>query len=408
MNPKEEALKVLKEADEIANIGVYDYLKEPERVVEVYFPARTREGIKYFKGYRVQYNTALGPAKGGIRFSPLVTKEEVEALALWMTIKNALVNVPFGGGKGGVLVNPKEMEEWELENVARGFIRAIAEFIGEDKDIPAPDVYTNEKVMAWMLDEYEKIVRRKAFGVITGKPVILQGNPVRHIATSLGGFYVLLEALKYKPVERKTVAIQGFGNAGQGIAKLLEANGFRVVAVSDSKGGIYCENKIDVEKLIEVKKKTGSVINYKDGNCKQITNEELLELDVDILIPAAIEGVITAKNANNIKAKIILELANGPTTREADKILYEKGVLVLPDVLANAGGVTVSYFEWVGNRIGEQLDEETTKRKLREKMTKAFEEVYAISSRYNVNMRVAAYIAALQRVKEAMRYRGQI
>ena len=408
MNPKEEALKVLKEADEIANIGVYDYLKEPERVVEVYFPARTREGVKYFKGYRVQYNTALGPAKGGIRFSPLVTKEEVEALALWMTIKNALVNVPFGGGKGGVLVNPKEMEEWELENVARGFIRAIAEFIGEDKDIPAPDVYTNEKVMAWMLDEYEKIVRRKAFGVITGKPVILQGNPVRHIATSLGGFYILLEALKYKPVERKTVAIQGFGNAGQGIAKLLEANGFRVVAVSDSKGGIYCENKIDVEKLIEVKKKTGSVINYKDGNCKQITNEELLELDVDILIPAAIEGVITAKNANNIKAKIILELANGPTTREADKILYEKGVLVLPDVLANAGGVTVSYFEWVGNRIGEQLDEETTKRKLREKMTKAFEEVYAISSRYNVNMRVAAYIAALQRVKEAMRYRGQI
>ncbi len=407
MNPKEEALKVLKEADEIGKVGIYEYLKEPERVVEVYFPARTKEGIKWFKGYRVQYNTARGPAKGGIRFSPLVTREEVEALALWMAIKNAVVDVPFGGGKGGVVVNPKEMEEWEIENVARGFIRAIAEFLGEDKDIPAPDVYTNEKVMAWMMDEYEKIVRRKAFGVITGKPLALQGNPVRKIATSLGGYYVLLEALKIKPVERKTVAIQGFGNAGQNIAKLLKDE-FKIVAVSDSKGGIYCPEGIDVEELIKIKKETGSVINYNKGNCKKITNEELLTLDVDILIPAAIEGVITEKNANDIKAKIILELANGPTTYEADKILYEKGVLVIPDVLANAGGVTVSYFEWVGNRIGEPLDEETTKRKLEEKMRKAFREVYETAKENNTYLRIGAYILALRRIKEAMQLRGWI
>lgn len=321
-----------------------------------------------------------------------------------MVIKNALLGLPFGGGKGGVVVNPKEYEEWELENIARGFVRSIAEFIGEDKDIPAPDVYTNERIMAYMMDEYEKIVRHKAFGVITGKPIILGGNPVRNIATSLGGYYVLNEAVKLKKVEN-TVAIQGFGNAGQGIAKLLDGQ-YKIVAVSDSKGGIYCKDGIDIEKLIEVKKKTGSVINYE--GCEKITNEQLLELDVGILIPAAIEGVITKQNADKIKAKIILELANGPTTREADKILYEKGVLVLPDVLANAGGVTVSYIEWVGNKRGMPFNEKETKELLKEKMVHAFLDVLEVSNKYNIDMRLASYIIALERVKQAMRYRGLI
>ncbi len=398
----EQALKTLRRVAEKAGTEqwIVDMLSRPKRVVKVSFPVKMDDGsVRVFTGYRVLYNDARGPGKGGIRFHPNVNEDEVTALAFWMTIKNAVVDLPYGGAKGGVTVNPKELSKTELERLSRAYIRAIAPFIGVDKDIPAPDVYTDAKVMAWMLDEFEAVVGRHEPGVITGKPLALGGSAGRAMATSWGGFYVLEEARKEWSVG-KTVAIQGAGNVGGGLARILHGEGYRVVAISDSKGGVYDPDGLDIPAVLEAKRERGSVTAYEEA--QRISNEDLLKLDVDVLVPAAIEGVITERNAADVKARIVLELANGPTTPEADEILRERGIVVVPDVLANAGGVTVSYFEWVQNRIGEYWDEETVLRKLRERMVRAFKDVL---ERADGDLRMGAYVLALERIAEAARAR---
>ncbi len=410
-NPYEIFLRQLEEGAKVLKLDDYvvEVLKEPERVIEVSIPVRMDDGtVKVFKGWRSNHNTALGPAKGGIRYHWEVTKEEVMALSAWMSIKNAVMDLPYGGGKGGIRVNPKELSEGELERLSRGFIDRIYKYIGPDQDIPAPDVYTNPKIMAWMMDEYEKLVGIKAPGVITGKPLIVGGSRGRETATARGGFFVLREALKVKgeSFEGKTAAIQGFGNAGSYAAHYLHEAGVKVVAVSESKGGIYKADGLPIPEVIKHKKETGSVINF--PGTESISNEDLLELDVDILVPAALEDVINEKNASNVKAKYILELANGPVTPEADEVLFKKGAFILPDVLANAGGVTVSYFEWVQNRYGYYWDEEEVDEKLDKKMTKAFKEFYEAMEEYKVDPRKAVYVVALRRIVEAMKARAII
>lgn len=381
-----------------------ELLLRPKRIVKVTFPVKMDNGeIKFFEGIRILFNDARGPGKGGIRFAETVNEDEVKSLAFWMTIKNAVVNLPYGGAKGGVKVNPKNLSENELERISRGFIRAIADFIGEDVDIPAPDVGTNPKIMAWMLDEYESIKRKHEPGVITAKPISLGGSFVREISTSLGGFFIMEEAAKNFKMEVKTVAIQGMGNVGGNLAKILYENGYKVVAVSDSRGGIYDENGLNIDEVIQVKKEKGSVVYYEKS--KKITNEELLELDVDVLVPAAIENVITKENADKIKAKMIVELANGPTTYEAEKILEKKGVIIVPDVLANAGGVVVSYLEWVQNKQGYYWEKEEVENKLKKIMISSFKEVLETSKKYNCNLRDAAYILAVKRILEAEKAR---
>jgi len=410
LNPFKIAQEQLDRAAKIMKLdpAVHQILREPMRVLEVTIPVKMDDGsVKVFKGFRVQYNDARGPTKGGIRFHPQETLDTVKALAAWMTWKTSVVDLPYGGAKGGVICNPKEMSEGELERLSRGYIRAIGRFIGPERDIPAPDVYTNPQIMAWMMDEYSKIVGYNAPGVITGKPIEIGGSLGRGDATAKGGMYVLREAAKKIKLDLKkaTVAIQGYGNAGQFAHKLVtEMFGSKVVAVSDSKGGIYSENGLDYEKVLAHKEKTGSVINF--PGAKNITNEELLELNVDVLIPAALENQITGKNANNIKAKIVLELANGPTTPEADEILYKKGILDIPDFLANAGGVTVSYFEWVQNINGYYWTAEEVYQKLDQKMTKAFWDVMETMEKYKVDPRTAAYIVAVDRVAKAVKIRG--
>ncbi len=402
----EQGIKRLEHVAE--KIGLEDWileaLKRPKRVVKVSFPVKMDDGtIRTFTGYRVLYNDARGPGKGGIRYHPNVNEDEVTALAFWMTIKNAVVDLPYGGAKGGVTVNPKELSPTELERLSRAYIRAIADVIGDERDIPAPDVYTNPKVMAWMVDEYETITRKHENGVITGKPLSIGGSKGRFMATSWGGFFVLEEALKTYGIDGKTVAIQGIGNVGGGLAKILHEKGYKVVAISDSKGGIYNPDGLDIPAVLEHKKKTGRVSGFPGAN--DITNDELLELDVDILVPAAIENVITMENADKIKAKLILELANGPTTAEADEILRKKGIVVVPDVLANAGGVTVSYFEWVQNRMGYYWSEEEVLQRLEEKMKAAFRDVHEKATALNGDLRTGAYAVAVERVAEAMRDR---
>ncbi len=411
MNPYEIFLNQLEKGASVLELPehVVDVLREPERVIEVSIPVRMDDGtVKVFRGWRSEHNTALGPAKGGIRYHWEVTKEEVMALSAWMSMKNALLDLPYGGGKGGVKVNPKQLSEGELERLSRGFMDKIYKYIGPDQDVPAPDVYTNPKIMAWMMDEYEKLAGRKAPGVITGKPLILGGSRGREYATAIGGFFVLREALKLNSTnfEGKTVAIQGFGNAGSFIGKFLYENSAKVVAVSDSKGGIYNPGGLPIPEVIKCKKKTGSVVDF--PGAERITNEELLTLDVDILVPAALEGVITEKNADQVKAKYIVELANGPVTPKADEILYNKGTFILPDILANAGGVTVSYFEWVQNRMGYYWDEEEVVEKLDKKMSKAFREMCEAMESYEVNSREASYTVALRRIVEAMEARGVV
>ncbi len=410
LNPFKIAQEQLDRAAKIMKLdpAVHQILREPMRILEVTIPVKMDDGsVKVFKGFRVQYNDARGPTKGGIRFHPQETLDTVKALAAWMTWKTSVVDLPYGGAKGGVICNPKEMSEGELERLSRGYIRAIGRFIGPERDIPAPDVYTNPQIMAWMMDEYSKIVGYNAPGVITGKPIEVGGSLGRGDATAKGGMYVLREAAKKIKLDLKkaTVAIQGYGNAGQFAHKLVtEMFGSKVVAVSDSKGGIYSENGLDYNKVLEHKEKTGSVINF--PGAKNITNAELLELNVDVLIPAALENQITGKNANNIKAKIVLELANGPTTPEADEILYKKGILDIPDFLANAGGVTVSYFEWVQNINGYYWTAEEVYQKLDQKMTKAFWDVMETMEKYKVDPRTAAYIVAVDRVAKAVKIRG--
>lgn len=411
LNPFEIVQKQIKTACDKLGLeeSVYEILKEPERVLTVSIPVRMDDGsIKTFIGYRSQHNTVLGPAKGGVRFHPDVTMDEVKALSAWMTFKCAVVGIPYGGGKGGVRCNPKELSKSELERLSRGYFRAISPIIGPEKDIPAPDVYTNAQVMAWFMDEFSQLKGYNTPGVVTGKPIVLGGSLGRSEATARGVTFTIREAAKKIGLDltKATVAIQGFGNAGSVAARLLHELGCKIVAVNDSQGGAYNPDGLDPEAVNEYKKKNKTVKGFPGS--KDISGAELLELDVDILVPAALENVITSSNAANIKAKIVGEAANGPTTPEADEILYKKGILVIPDILCNAGGVTVSYFEWVQNLMNFYWTEEEVNSRLEQIMVKAFNEVFDIHKKYSVNMREAAYMLAVKRIAEALKLRGWI
>ena len=411
-NPFEMAQKQLDECAAILMLDkdVHEVLRHPMRELHVSIPVRMDDGsTRVFQGFRVQYNNALGPTKGGIRFHPAETIDTVRALAAWMTWKCSLLGLPLGGGKGGVICNPKSLSETELERLSRAYINQVWQFIGPDKDVPAPDVYTTPQIMAWMMDEYSKLAGRNSFGCITGKPVCIGGSCGREDATARGGMYTIREAAQGLGINLKnaTVAIQGYGNAGCNAAFLCkELFGANVVAVSDSKGGAYDKNGLNLESVCDYKTATRSVVD--SPHTTVITNEELLELDVDILIAAALENVITEENAGNIEARILAELANGPTTPEADKILHEKGVHVIPDFLCNAGGVTVSYFEMVQNISMYCWRIEEVYERLDEKMTAAYRSVLDASRGYGINMRQAAYVVAVDRVVEAMRMRGWV
>ncbi|MBI3032299.1 Glu/Leu/Phe/Val dehydrogenase [Candidatus Woesearchaeota archaeon] len=384
-------------------------IKLPRRVINVNFPVRMDNGnVKVFSGYRVQYSDARGPAKGGIRFHPEVDLEEVKMLAFLMCLKCAVADIPYGGAKGGVVVDPKTLSQRELERLSRGYIREIAPFIGPYVDIPAPDVNTNEQIMAWMLDEYESITNQKVPGVITGKPLALGGSKGRSYATSQGGAFVLREFVKLKKLDHKklTVAVQGFGNAGYHMARILSEWGYTIVAVSDSKSGIYDKKGLAISKVYDHKQKSGSLKNFKDAT--EITNEKLLALPVDILVPAALGDAITKKNVDSVKAKYILELANGPVSAEADAVLFKKGVIVIPDILANAGGVIVSYFEWVQNLQGYYWEEDEVIKKLEQKITKAFKDIPQVATENNVSLRHAAYYLALKRIADSEKVLGNV
>ena len=387
--------------------GMREILRNPKRQLVVSIPTKMDDGsIHVFEGYRVQHNVTRGPAKGGIRYHPDVTLDEVKALAAWMAWKTAVVNIPFGGGKGGVCCDPKKMSMHEKERMTRRFTAEILPIIGPDRDIPAPDVYTDSQVMAWMMDTYSMTVGYPTLGVVTGKPIPLGGSEGRNEATARGCMYVIEEACKIKrfPLKGAKVVIQGFGNAGAIAARLLSGTGAKIVAVSDSRGGVTNPKGIDIKKAIAHKEKKGRLANL-PGTSK-ISNEELLELKCDILIPAALENVITGENAANIKAKIIAEAANGPVTPVADEILARKGVFVLPDILANAGGVTVSYFEWVQDLQNFFWEEDEINKKLEKIIKHAFHEVHDISKKHKVQMRTAAFMLAVGRVAEATQVRG--
>ncbi len=385
-----------------------EILKRPMRVLSVSFPVRMDDGsVQVFEGYRSQHNDAMGPGKGGIRFHPQVTMDEVKALSMWMTIKCQVVGLPYGGAKGGVVCDPRTLSAGELERVSRGFIEAIAQIIGPDKDIPAPDVYTNAKIMGWMMDAYSKLQGSFAPASITGKPLSLGGSRGRDEATARGCVLTVLEAMKKRgqSVQEITAAIQGFGNAGRTAAKLLSGVGVRVVAVSDSTGALYNPNGLDVDALANLKDH-GSFRNY--GYAEHMSNQSLLELPVDVLIPAALENVITAENAGRIQASIIAEAANGPITPDADTILFESGIQVIPDVLANAGGVTVSYFEWIQNLTHSYWTKEQVDAKLADILVPSYHEVNKIAQEHRTTMRMGAYMMALSRVAEAMKARGWV
>ncbi len=412
LNPFTIAQRQFDEAAEILGLdeATREFLRWPMREFHFQIPVRMDDGsVRIFRGFRVQYNDARGPAKGGIRFHPNETIDTVRALAAWMTWKTAVMDLPLGGGKGGVICNPKELSERELERLSRGYIRRVARFIGANIDVPAPDVYTNPQIMAWMMDEYDTIMGRQEPGVITGKPVELGGSKGRIDATARGGIYTVREAAKVLGLDLKgqPAAIQGYGNAGSFAHKLaVELLGMKVVAVSDSKGGIYDPDGLDYEQVLEHKHRTGSVVGFPDTT--PITNEELLELPVLVLFPSALENVITEENAGRIKAKIIAELANGPTTPEADRILHERGIFVIPDFLCNAGGVTVSYFEQVQDAMNYYWSAEEVYRRLDEKMTKAFHDVYERAKETGLHNRLAAYLVAVERVAKAAKLRGWV
>ena len=401
----DEAAKILK-----LDAATHEMLRWPLRELHVTLPVRMDDGsTKVFHGFRVQYNDARGPTKGGIRFHFDETIDTVRALAAWMTWKCAVVDIPLGGAKGGVICDPREMSPGELERLSRAYIRQVGRIIGLEKDVPAPDVYTTPQIMAWMMDEYAFMKGENEFGVITGKPLPLGGSAGRGDATARGGIFTLREAAWVTGVELKgaTAAIQGYGNAGSFAHKLgAEMLELKIVAVSDSRGGIYNQEGLKYEEVFKHKQETGKVAGFKGA--KEISNEDLIELDVDVLFPSALENVITAENAANIKAKFIVELANGPTTPEADKMLYENGVYVIPDFLANAGGVTVSYFEMVQNSYGYYWEEDIVYERLDKKMTAAFRAVHETAQEHKVNNRVAAYMVAVNRVAEAMQLRGWV
>lgn len=412
LNPFAIAQKQLDEAAELLGLdeATHQLLRWPRRELQVTIPVRMDDGTtRIFHGYRVQYNDARGPIKGGLRWHADETIDTVRALAAWMTWKTSVLDIPLGGGKGGVTCNPKELSLAEQERLARGYIRAIARFIDEETDVPAPDVYTNPQIMAWMMDEFSIIKGYNVPGVITGKPLPLGGSEGRVDATARGGIFTVREAAKVLDIDLKgtTAAIQGYGNAGQHAHKLgEELLGLRVVAVSDSRGGVYKPDGLSFEECISWKKKTGSVVDM--PGAKTITNEEILELEVTVLFPAALEFVITGANAGNIRAKIIAELANGPTTPEADPILHQDGVYVIPDFLCNAGGVTVSYFEQVQNAYRYYWPADLVYQRLDDKMTTAFHAVHKIAQQKGVHNRLAAYLVAVQRVAEACKLRGWV
>ena len=382
-------------------------IKHPARAMIVSVPVRMDDGnIRRFEGYRVQHSTMRGPAKGGVRYHPQVNLDEVKALATWMTWKCAIVGIPYGGGKGGISCNPKEMSPAELERMTRRYIIEIMPIIGPEKDIPAPDVYTNSQTMAWMMDTFSMNIGYAVPGIVTGKPLEIGGSLGRESATARGTVYTAESAAKYIGLDlsKATCAVQGFGNAGSIAAKLISELGTKVIAVSDSQGGIFSSNGLDPNAVIKHKKETGSVLGF--AGAEDITNEDLLIIDCDVLIPAALENSITAKNASDVKAKIIAEAANGPTTPEADKILEEKNVFIIPDILANAGGVTVSYFEWVQNVQHLFWKEEEINERLRTIMDKAFASVMEYKEKYKVYMRIAANMLGINRVAEAAKVRG--
>lgn len=389
------------------NENVHAYIREPKRILEVSIPVRMDTGVfTMFRGWRVQHNMSRGPSKGGIRFHPDVSLDEIKALAMWMTWKCALVNIPFGGAKGGVICDPKSMSMQELEHLTRRFTTEISIIIGPEKDIPAPDVYTTPQIMAWIMDTFSMQHGYSIPGVVTGKPISIGGSLGRDKATARGCMFIVDEAMLALelPREGARVAIQGFGNAGLHAAELMADAGYRIVAASDSRGGVANPKGLDVAKLIAHKTATGAVSGF--PNSESISNKDLLEYDCDILIPAALEKVITAENAPRIKAKIVAEAANGPTLPEADAILHDRGVMVLPDILANAGGVAVSYFEWVQDLQENFWEENEINERLKKKMVRAFRETREEAARYKVDLRHGAYAVAVGRVAEATSIRG--
>jgi glutamate dehydrogenase/leucine dehydrogenase len=408
-NPYEAALENFDLAADALELGrdMRETIKHPERVLEVNLPVRMDDGhIHRFKGYRVQHSTARGPAKGGIRYHPNVTLDEVKALATWMTWKCAVVNIPFGGGKGGVTCNPKDMSQAELERLTRRYAFSILPLIGPEQDIPAPDVYTNAQVMAWIMDTYSMAKGHSVQGVVTGKPISLGGSLGRNEATGRGVFYTVRTACEHLkiPLKGARVAVQGFGNAGSIAAQLLHSNGARVIAANDSRGSIYNKNGLDIPMLIAHKQRTGQVRGF--PGAEEIRPQELLALECDILIPAALENAIHAGNAPEVRAKIVAEAANGPVTPEADRILEEKGVFLIPDILCNAGGVTVSYFEWVQDEQHLFWEAQDVYNRLEHVMHAAFAEVLKIKLERKVSMRTAANMLGIGRVAEAVKLRG--
>ncbi|KSU59460.1 glutamate dehydrogenase [[Bacillus] enclensis] len=398
--------------DALSKLGyseeMYELLKEPIRMLTVRIPVRMDDGsIKVFTGYRAQHNDAVGPTKGGVRFHPEVDEEEVKALSMWMSLKCGIVDLPYGGGKGGIVCDPRTMSFTELEKLSRGYVRAISQIVGPTKDIPAPDVYTNSQIMAWMMDEYSRLRENDSPGFITGKPIVLGGSQGREKATAQGVTICIDQAAKKRGIDIKgaKVVIQGFGNAGSFLAKFMHDAGAKVIAISDAHGALHDPAGLDIDYLLDRRDSFGTVTTLFENT---ISNKELLELECDILVPAAISNQITEKNAHDIKASIVVEAANGPTTLEATRILSERGILLVPDVLASAGGVTVSYFEWVQNNQGYYWSEDEVNEKLEAKLVDAFNNVYETSQNRRVNMRLAAYMVGARKMAEASRFRGWV
>ncbi|MFP3123730.1 MULTISPECIES: Glu/Leu/Phe/Val family dehydrogenase [Bacillaceae] len=414
---KKEQLNILENTQQVIrtalkNMGyeqeVYELLKEPLRLLTVRIPVRMDDGsVKVFTGYRAQHNDAIGPTKGGIRFHPAVTEEEVKALSMWMSIKCGITGLPYGGGKGGIQCDPREMSLRELERLSRGYVRAVSQIVGPTKDIPAPDVFTNSQIMAWMMDEYSRIREFDSPGFITGKPLVLGGSVGRESSTAKGVIITMKEAAKVKGLEIRgsKVIIQGFGNAGSFLAKFLHDEGAKVVGISDAYGALYDPDGLDIDYLLDKRDSFGTVTRLFSS---RITNQELLIQPCDILVPAALENQITEENAADIQAQIIVEAANGPTTLKATEILTERGVLIVPDVLANSGGVIVSYFEWVQNNQGYYWTEEEVDNKLKAILTASFLQVHQTAITQAADMRLAAYIVGLKKMVEASKYRGWI
>lgn len=419
-------LEQVKEAGKIINLhpALLDIFDTPRRIIQFSVPLKKDNGeVEIFTGYRVQHSDALGPFKGGIRFHPSVDLDEVKALSILMTLKNSAMDLPFGGAKGGINVDPHKLSMAELERLSRAYVNELYFYIGPEKDVPAPDVNTNAQIMAWMYDEYSKIRGFSSLGSFTGKPIIIGGSEGREISTAYGGVVILEYFLKLNPLFKGkekneiTIAIQGFGNVGGNIAKLLFEKGYKIVAVSDAKGALHDSNGLDINDIADTQKEKGRIdsrscypagLDQLDVQCRRATNDELLKMDVDVLIPAALENQITTENADEIKARIILEMANGPTTREAAVKLRGKNVTIIPDIIANAGGVIGSYYEWVQNHTGEHWEEKRVLDSLKIAMEKSFAGVYRVSSEKDTDLRCAAYIKSLKKIEEALKLLGRI